>query len=152
MTFAFGFLFLRVAIKVDPSVLVPRPLICRVLFPPGEVIVNLSAVNSSVVPSSLISEYLVGVNGKNTSLSSAVIVLDNLLFTIFTVNVFLIVNIASVKFKLSILSFGSEVNNELSVDGSRGVVNTFKSVTLVTTFGNLPPTIPVTVVTPTKLT
>ena len=44
------------------------------------------------------------------------------------------------------------VNNELSVDGSRGVVNTFKSVTLVTEVGNLPPAIPVTVATPTKLT
>ena len=81
------------------------------LFPPGEVIVNLSAVNSSVVPSSLIREYLVEVKGKNTSLSSAVIELDNLLLAIFTLNVFLTVRIASVRFTLSIFSFGSLVNN-----------------------------------------
>ena len=59
---------------------------------------NLSAVNSSVVPSSLIREYLVEVKGKNTSLSSAVIELDNLLLAIFTLNVFLTVRIASVRF------------------------------------------------------
>jgi len=151
-TFAFGFLFLREAISVDPVSSVPRPFIWSVLFPPGEEIVNLSAVNSSVVPSSLINEYLSGVNGKNTSLSSAVIVVDNLFSVILTLNVFLIVRIASVKLTLSIFSLGSAVNNELSVDGSRGVVKTFKSVTLVTEVGNLPPAIPVTVVTPTKST
>ena len=79
------------------------------LLPPGEVIVNLSAVNSSVVPSSLIREYLEGVNGKKTSLSSAVIALDNLLLTILTLKVFLIVRMASVRFTLSIFSLGRGV-------------------------------------------
>ena len=79
------------------------------LLPPGEVIVNLSAVNSSVVPSSLIREYLEGVNGKNTSLSSAVIALDNLLLAILTLKVFLIVRMASVRFTLSIFSLGRGV-------------------------------------------
>ena len=119
------------------------------LLPPGEVIVNLSAVNSSVVPSSLIREYLEGVNGKNTSLSSAVIALDNLLSVILTLKVFLIVRMASVRFTLSIFSLGRGVYRVLSVDISRGVKRTFKSLTSVFEVGNLPPKIPVTVATPT---
>ena len=70
---------------------------------------NLSEVNTSVVPSDLINEYLSSSKGKNVSLVPALTRVDNWFKEILTVNNFLIVREALVKSTEEILFFGNFV-------------------------------------------
>ena len=64
-SFALGFCFFRVVMRVASSIPSLKPSICNLVEP--EVILTLSYVKSSVVPSPFIKVYLSGLNGKNVS-------------------------------------------------------------------------------------
>ena len=149
-SFAFGFTFLRVAIKVAPVSSVPRLRINKVL--PVVAISNLSALNASVDPSDLINKYLSSSNGKNDSLVSATTCADNSLFAMFTVNVFLMLKDASARSTLETLILGKGVNKVSSDEGANSVVRTFRSVTFNVAAGKNPLEMPVTAATPATVT
>ena len=70
LTFALRLVFVRVAMSLESLSSVPKPSITRVDPPPE--MVNLSEVNTSLVPSLLVKTYLSSSNGKNVSLVPAV--------------------------------------------------------------------------------
>ena len=145
-SFAFGFTFLSVAIKVAPVLFAPKLRICKV-FPVVE-ISNLSPLNDSVDPSDLTKRYLSSSKGRKVSLAGATTCADNSLLAIFTVNVFLITRDASERSTLETLTFGRGVNREFPDEGAKFVVRTLRSVTLRVDAGRNPLEIPVTAVTP----
>ena len=111
---------------------------------------NLSAVNTSVVPSDLIREYRSSSNGKNVSFVPEVTTADNSLSAMFTVSYFLRLMNESFNAREETFSLGNAVYKVLSLDVDNLVPRTLKSVTsiLVPVVGSLPSQIPVTVVTP----
>ena len=117
---------------------------------------NLSAVNSSVVPSDLISAYLSSSNGKKVSFAPAVTTAESLLVAILTVNVFLITILEEVKSTSEINCFGIVVYNAFALRSSADVDNfvptIFKSLIVLAVGGRSPSKTPVTVVTPVTVT
>ena len=122
-------------------VLLPKLPIFRVA--PPFVNINLSEVNTSVVPSVLINEYLSSSKGKNLSLSPAVTELVSPPL-ILTVNDLLTVRDAFVKSTLDIDVCGSSVYKVLSEDFANSVFKILKSVTFLMVVGKSPHTIPST--------
>ena len=151
-----------VAIKVAPLLAAggsTKPRIWQVFPDPKS---NWSDVNSWVLPSAPINEYLFAVNGWKDSLVSIVgRGVSNLPLLILTAKVFLTTTEAPVKSTLDTFLLESRVYNVLSLELSNWVAKTLKSLTLkngVTlvipeeVVGNPPLHIPLTVVTPTTET
>ena len=160
--FAFGFCFLIVAIKVAPLFAaggLDKPRIWQVFPDPKS---NWSDVNSWVLPSAPIREYLFALKGWKLSFVGNVGTgVSNLPSLILTENVFLITTDAPVRSTLDIFLLGSLVYNVLSLELSNWVAKTFKSLTSLNWFtvetpeavvGNPPLNTPFTVVTPTTET
>ena len=106
-SFALGFCFFNVVIRVASSTPSLKPSICSLVEP--VVILTLSSVKSSVVPSLFIKVYLSGLNGKNVSFVPAETCSESWPALIRTLWVFLILIVPSVKLTLEILEFGNIV-------------------------------------------
>mgnify|MGYP003319098302 CR=1 FL=1 len=113
-TLDFGFVFLRVAIRVAPLLSVPRFLICKDF--PSDDSSNLSELSCSVFPSDLIRTYLSSSKGRKVSLVPASAATESCSDAISTLIVFLIVITDSAISTAATFAFGKRVYKVLTED------------------------------------